>query len=223
MVEGTYPKLLATNKIPNHYYAAVSLSGPQRTVFLHSYSSFAEWAESQGSSRTNPALAASLERANAADGDLLSSKDYSVWVYREDLSLNSGFRVGTRFEELTQFFIRPGHNKEWEELVKLVTEGYRKGVPTAHWGTYEMTYGTPGGVFLVIITHKSAAELDNAEAEDKQFVEAMGADGMKKLNELEAACVESRQTNLFAIDPKMSYPTEMMMKSDPDFWQSAKK
>ena len=223
MVEGTYPKLLAANKIPNHYYAAVSLSGPQRTVFLHSYSSFAEWAASQGSSGANPALAASLERANAADGDLLASKDYSVWVYREDLSLNSGFRVGTRIEEFSQFFIRPGHDKEWEELVKLVTEGYQKGVPAAHWGTYEMAYGTPGGVFLVIITHKSAAELDNAEADSKQFKEAMGADGMKKLGELEAACVESRQTNLFAIDPKMSYPTEMMMKADPDFWQPAKK
>jgi hypothetical protein len=46
---------------------------------------------------------------------------------------------------------------------------------------------------------------------------------MKKLDELEAACVESRQTNLFVIDPKMSYPPEAWVKADPDFWMPAKK
>jgi hypothetical protein len=222
LVEGAYPKLLAASKIPNHYYAVVSLSGPPRTLFLHGYSSFAQWAAGRTDTIDNTALGANLDRTNAADGDLLSTKDYSVWTYREDLSLNSGFRVGTRVEEISQFFIRPGHTREWEDLVKLVTEGYKKGVPTAHWGTYEQAYGSPGGAFLVIVTHKSAAELDAAEAESKQFAEAIGADGMKRLDELEAACVESRQTNLFVIDPKMSYPNEMMMKADPDFWKPAK-
>jgi hypothetical protein len=46
---------------------------------------------------------------------------------------------------------------------------------------------------------------------------------MKKMAELEAACVESRQTNLFFIDPKMSYPPEAFVKADPDFWTPAKK
>ena len=79
-------------------------------------------------------------------------------------------------------------------------------------------YGTTGGVFLVITTIKAATELDAEEAQDKQFEEAMGTDGMKKMQELEAACVESRQTNLFVIDPKMSYPPEAWVKADPDFW-----
>jgi hypothetical protein len=222
-VEGAYPNALAAGKVPNHYYAAVSLSGPSRALFFHSYSSFADMAAAQKAATSDSTLSATLDRTNSADADLLSSKDYSVWVKRDDLSLNPGFRVGSRYEEITQFVVRPGHYTEWEELVKMVIAGYKKGVPGAHWGTYDEAYGTTGGVFLVITTIKAATELDAEEAQDKQFEEAMGTDGMKKMQELEAACVESRQTNLFVIDPKMSYPPEAWVKADPDFWTAGKK
>jgi hypothetical protein len=223
MVESAYPRALAASKISNHYYALVSMSGPPRVLFFHGYASFADWAASNRNPTTDSSLSATLDRTNAADGDLLSSKDYSVWTKRDDLSLDPGFRVGARYQEVLQFVIRPGHYKEWEELVKLVVDGYKKGVPGAHFGTYEEAYGSPGGAFLVLITVKSAADLDAEEGQGKQFEEALGAEGMKKMAELEAACVESRQTNLFFIDPKMSYPPEAFVKADPDFWTPAKK
>jgi hypothetical protein len=47
----------------------------------------------------------------------------------------------------------------------------------------------------------------------------MGPDGMKKLSELSAACIESSQTNLFQFNPKMSYPPEEWIKADPGFWK----
>ncbi len=222
MVEGAYPRALAAGKIPNRYYALVSLSGPPRALFFHGYSSFADMAAEGRGASSDSTLSATLDRTNAADGDLLSSKDYSVWVKRDDLSLDPGFRVGARYEEISQFKIRPGHYKEFEELVKLVTDGYKKGVPGAHWGTYEQAYGTSGTAFLVITTIKSATELDAEEAQGKQFEEALGADGMKRMQELEASCVESRQTNLFFIDPKMSYPPEAFVKAEPDFWTAKK-
>ena len=223
MVEAAYPRALAASKIPSYYYALTSLSGPPRALFFHGYSSFAEWAEDHKSAVSDSTLSAAIDRADVADGDLLSAKDYSVWTKRDDLSLNPGFRVGARVEEIYQYIIRPGHSQEWEELVKLVQDGYKKGVPGAHWGVYEEAYGSPGGGFLILITRKSAAELDAGEGEEKQFVEAMGAEGLKKLDELEAACVESRQRNLFVIDPKMSYPPEAMVKADPDFWKPSSK
>ena len=193
------------------------------TLTAKGRAAFADMAAEQKAATSDSTLSATLDSTNSADADLLSSKDYSVWVKRDDLSLNQGFRVGTRYEEITQFVVRPGHHQEWEELVKMVIDGYKKGVPGAHWGTYEEAYGTTGGVYLVITTIKAATELDAEEAQDKQFVEAMGTDGMKKMQELEAACVESRQTNLFVIDPKMSYPPEAWVKADPDFWTAGKK
>ncbi len=221
IVEGAYPQALAAGKVPGHYFAAVSLSGPPRVLFFHGYESYAEWASERQSSMANPAVSAALARANAADGDLLSSKDYSVWAKRDDLSLDPGFRVGTRVEVIFQYLVRPGHAQEFEELCKLYIDGY-KGVQGMHWATYEETYGSPGNAFLVIITHKAAAELDAEEENDKKFAETLGAEGLKKLAALEASCLESKQVNLFFIDPKMSYPSEMMMKAEPEFWKVAK-
>ena len=217
-VEGAYPAALAKGKLPNHYYALVSLSGPPRALFLHGYNSYAEWAQSNGAATSDPALAATLARTNAADGDLLSSKDYTVWAKRDDLSLNPGFRVGARVEVIIQYLVRPGHAQEFEDLVKLYTDGY-KGVPGMHWGAYEETYGSPGNAFLVIITHKSPAELDQEDDNDKKFADALGPEGLKKLALLEASCLESKHADLFRIDPKMSDPTEGMLKADPEFWQ----
>jgi hypothetical protein len=216
-VEGAYPKALAAGKVPNHYYAAVSLSGPPRVLFFHGYDSYAEWADQRQG--TDPALASTLARTTAADGDLLSSKDYSVWAKRDDLSLNPGFRVGARVEVIIQYRVRPGHAEEFENLVKLYTQGY-EGVAGMHWGTYEEIYGSPGNTFLVIITHKAAAELDAEDENDKKFADALGAEGLKKLAALEASCLESKQADLFFIDPKMSYPNEKMLKADPEFWKS---
>jgi len=217
-VEGAYPRALAAAKSPNHYFAAVSLSGPPRVFFFHGYDSYAEWAQGSTGATTDPTVAATLAHTTAADGDLLSSKDYTVWVKRDDLSLDPGFRVGARVEVIIQYLVRPGHGQEFEDMVKLYTDGY-KGVSGMHWGTYEETYGSPGNAFLVIITHKSAAELDAEDDNDKKFVENLGPEGLKKLALLEASCLESKQTDLFSIDPKMSYPTERMLKADPEFWK----
>ena len=143
-----------------------------------------------------------------------------MWAKRDDLSLNPGFRVGARVEVIIQYRVRPGHAEEFEDLVKLYTQGYQ-GVSGMHWGTYEEIYGSPGNTFLVIITHKAAAELDAEDENDKKFADALGADGLKKLAALEASCLESKQADLFFIDPKMSYPNEKMLKADPEFWKSS--
>ena len=67
---------------------------------------------------------------------------------------------------------------------------------------------------------KSASEIDTNFASGKKFTDVMGEEGMKKMAELEASCVESEQTNLFKIDPKMSYPTDEMVQADPGFWKT---
>jgi hypothetical protein len=50
-------------------------------------------------------------------------------------------------------------------------------------------------------------------------MDAMGAEGMKKLGEQAAAAIESSQTNLFLFNPKLSYVGDDWKKADP-FWQT---
>ena len=77
-------------------------------------------------------LSAALDRASIADGDLLTEFNQSVWMRRDDLSFNTGNLQGARFMEIITFVVRPGHMHEWEELVKLVIGGYKKGLPDAN-------------------------------------------------------------------------------------------
>jgi hypothetical protein len=115
--------------------------------------------------------------------------------------------------------VRPGHDKEWTEAVKIVKAGYEKAVPGAHWGMFEQIYGGDGGTYLLLTSHKSLAEIDQAFAEYKQFEAALGEEGMKKLDELSAASVESSQQQLFAFNPHMSYVKDEWIKADPGFWK----
>lgn len=134
MAEAAYVRAAEASKNSPHYLALSSLSGPSRTLFTYSYPSFEAMEKQHFAEMADSTYSAAIDRASAADGDLLSATDSSVWMMRDDLSLNQGFRTGAHLEEITQFAVRPGHQQEWDQLVKLVIEGYKKGVPESIGG-----------------------------------------------------------------------------------------
>ena len=217
--ESAFVQAFAHAKWPTHYLAVDSLSGKPRALFLVGYDSFEAWEKDNQAEQKNATLAAALERAAVADGELLSEVDGGQFVYREDYSLRAGVDIPhMRYFEISLFHVRPGHRKDWDTAIKLVMAAYEK-IPDVHWATYEAMYGQDGGTYLVFTPMKSAAEIDRGFAQSKEFMAAMGEEGMKKLSELESAAVESSQTNLFQFNPRMSYASDDWVKADPDFWK----
>jgi hypothetical protein len=218
--EAAYMRAAASGKAPFHYTALVSTSGPNRALFLSAYPTM-EAVEAEHK-QMSTALQTSLDRTMVADGDQLSEQDSSVWIVDPDLSQNTnGPRVGSRYMVIREFVIKPGHTGEWERTVKMVMDGYKKADTGAHWTTYRMVFGNSDGPTYVILTSmKSMNELDAMFDSDPKFAEAMGADGLKQLDELEASCVEKEHMNFFVIDPKMSIPTDDQLKAEPDFWRA---
>jgi hypothetical protein len=125
-----------------------------------------------------------------------------------------------RYMELTVYRVKPGHRKEWNELVKMYKDGMAK-VPEAHWAVFESAFGPDSDEYLVVTPIKSLADIDQEGMDSKQFVTSMGEDGMKKLSDLTAACVEGSQSQLMRFNPKMSYPNDAWIKEDP-FWSPKK-
>lgn len=208
-------------KWPTHYFGMDSMSGPSRALFFIGYPSFAAWEKDNQAQEKNAVLSAAIDRAELADGDLLTSFDQGVFVYREGMSLRAAVDIAhMRYFEASLFEIRPGHEHEWEELVKMYKEGFEKAIPEAKWATFESAYSVGSGPrYLVLNPMKSLAEVDQMYADQKKFADAMGEDGMKKLGELATSCIASEQTNLFHFNPKMSYPQDEWIKADPDFWK----
>ena len=217
--ESAFVQAVTRAKWPTHYLAVESLSGPSRALFLTGYDSFAAWEKDTLATQKNATLSAALDRAYAADGELLSETDGVALAFREEYSLRPEVDIAhMRYFEISRFQVKQGHDKDWDEIVKLVTAAYKK-IPDAHWATYSAVYGSPDTTYIIFNPMKSAAEIDKNFAANKDFEAAMGEEGMKKLAGLSAAAIESSQTNLFAFNPRMSYPADDWVKADPEFWK----
>jgi hypothetical protein len=217
--EAAFIQAMSAAKWPTHYLAVDSMSGKPRTLFLTAFDSFEAMEKDAKAFEKNAALAAAMDHAGAVDGELLSDTDSSDLAYREDLSLRGGTDIPhMRYFEISLFHVKPGHDKDWEALVKMYQTAFEK-IPDVHWATYEAVYGQPDGTFIIFNPMKSASEIDRGFAQGKAFEAAMGEEGMKKLRELTAATIESSQTNLFSFNPRMSYIDESWIKADPEFWK----
>ena len=207
-------------KYPTHYFAVNSMSGSSRALYMFGFDSFAAVQKDNEMTSANETLAAAYDKAEVADGDLLSGIDDSYWVYNAELSYHAKRDPGRlRYLEISSYHVKPGHNGEWEEIVKMVQAAYDKAGTSAHWAIYDLTFGGEGGMHLVLTGRHSLDEIDQGFAEDKKFGEAIGEEGMKKLEALEASSIDSSSHQLMAVNPRQSYPDDDWVKADPTFWK----
>jgi hypothetical protein len=216
--ESAFVQAFRQAKWPTHYFAVTSLSGKPRALFLTGYDSFAAWEKDNQATEKNTAFSQALDRAAVADGELLSEVTQGTFVYRENYSLRAGVDIShMRYFEISAYHVKPGHDKDWDDGMRLVMAAYEK-IPDIHWACFQAVYGAPEGTYLFFTPLKSLAETDQLPAQEKQFAAAMGDEGMKKLRDLSAAAIESSETQLFQFAPKMSYPPDAWVKADPEFW-----
>lgn len=217
--ESAFVSAFKAAKWPQHYLALDAQTGNPRSLFLIGYDSFAALEKDVQATQKNTVLSAALDRATAADGELLSSYETTTFVYREDQSYHANLSLAPmRLFEITRFHVRPGRDKEWQDIVKLYLDNFPKAVPDAHWAVFQEAYGQGGNVYLVFNPMKSLAEVDSGMGDEKKFAAVVGEDGMKRLAELEAAAVDEVQTNIFNFNPRMSYAPDEWIKADPAFW-----
>jgi hypothetical protein len=217
--ESKFVSAMAAAKWPTHYFALSSLSGKSRALYLTGYPSFKAWEDDFLAMMKNKPFSAELDKDAVADGELLDSMDQLVFTYDEETSYRpSATLAPARLFEITAFHIKPGHDHQWHELAKLVIDAHKKANTSAHWATYQIAYGGDNE-YAVFSDDKSMADIDTGYAEDKQFRDAIGEDGMKKLDQLVSDCIESSDSELFAINPAQSYPPDEWVKAAPDFWK----
>ncbi|HVJ09483.1 MAG TPA: hypothetical protein VM554_13980 [Acidisarcina sp.] len=217
--ESAFVQAFSAANWQQHYFGMDALSGKARSLFLVGYPSFEEYQKDIDATRKNPTLSAALDSASVADGDLLDTFENSIYAFREDLSLRAPVKIeDMRYMDISVFQIRPGHRKDWETLSKLYVKAFEK-MPDAHWATFEKMYGTgSGGRYIAVSPMKSLAEVDASMKDQEKFASVVSAEDMQKIRELTASTIESVESHLFAINPKISYPPDSWVKGAPDFW-----
>jgi len=219
--EAAFVTLMNKSKLQGHYIALNSMTGKSRALYITRYPSFEAWENDNKTLDKNASFAADLDRAEAADGELLEGMDSAVLTYSESLSFHPRPDFShARYYELTVFRVRLGHEKEWREVTKMYKDACEKAGLDEHWGMYAMRYGGEGGTYLALTHRDSLTEIDKGMANGKKFVEALGGeDASQKLDELFGQAIESVRTELFSINPKQSYVDEATISADPDFWK----
>ncbi len=213
--ESAFVQAMSNAKSPVHYFAADSMSGPSRSLFFMGFDSYGDWQKSLEPLMQDPAF----DSASQADGKLLKNFATVVFRYQPDRSANPDVDLAQmHFMEITVITIKPGHDEEWQQLAKLHDQAYGK-VPGMHYAMWKEVLGNDsGGEYIVTQPMRSLAEMDAMHVAAGKAWAAVSADQKKKMRDLEAACFVSIHSNLYALNPKMSYVPDRWKTASPDFW-----
>jgi hypothetical protein len=217
--EGAFVQAMVKAKFPIHYTAYNSLTGQPRAIYLSAFDSLDEM-DKASKVLEAPAIAPEYERVNVADGELLENSKSLIFESVPELSFHSK-KPGpeNRFLQAQVLLIRPGHAKEFEDLVKMVTAAYEKVGSSAHWGAYHLRFGDQIGSYVLLTAANSMADFDQIFGETPKYMASLSDDDKKKMNELRAAAIESGHYELYSINPLQSYVDEDWIKADPKFWK----
>ncbi len=219
-VEAGWPRAFANANWPTHYLAMTSITGPSEAWFSTGYDSFAAWETDTRNIDKNAALKKELDQLEARDGELRSGGRSLVAAFREDLSNQPNFDITKmRYFRVITFRLKPGHDAQFPEAVKMVKAGYEKANLKQSWATYQVYSGMVTPSFLVFIPMKSLDEVDTAFGHAKTLQEAQGEDNAKKLQTIAADAYNAVESNIFAFSPKMSYVSKDWAAGDPEFWK----
>lgn len=219
-VETGWPRAFARANWPTHYLAMTSLTGPSEAWFMTGYDSFAAWEADSRAIDKNPGLKKELDQLEAKDGELRSGGRSVVASLREDLSNQPNVDMPKmRYFRVITIRVKPGHEAQFPDVVKILKAGYEKANLTLHWAIYQISSGMATPTFLVFIPMKSLDEVDAAASRSKTLQEAEGEENVKKLQTIAADAYVSVESNIFAFNPKMSYPSKEWAAGDPEFWK----
>jgi hypothetical protein len=218
--ESAFVQAMTRAKFPVYYEAFKSMSGKSRALYFTQYDSFADWEKANKIVAKNPTLAGDLERAGIGDGELLDEVDSVVYVRDDELSYHPHADIShARYMEIEVFEVRPGRTGEFREAAKMVKAAHDKAGDSAHWAMFQIAFGAESDTFVALSADNSMADIDTGFANGKKFADAIGEDGMKKLDHLSAEAIASWHNELFSVNPKQSYVSPDWIKAEPDFWK----
>jgi hypothetical protein len=217
--EGAFVQAMAKANFPLHYTAFNAISGRARAIYLSPFNSFEE-VEKATKIFDSPAVGSEFDRINMADGELLDEARVLIFSSDPELSYHSKTPgPKNRYMEADIVQVKPGHGKDFSDLMKLYMAAFDKAGSSDHWGAYRIEYGESLGTYVFLTVSNSEAEIDQRFAEDPKIGKALSDDDKKKIRDLRAASIETERVELYSVNPAQSYAPDDYIKADPDFWK----
>ncbi|MGB6200286.1 MAG: hypothetical protein WA871_03220 [Candidatus Acidiferrales bacterium] len=218
-VAAEYTPVAMKAKLPGTVIAMESLSGTPRAQFLFAYDSFQDMQKMEDMIEKNTALTGQFNALDAREGAYVTEVHTVIWHYRDDLSNNAANAdvPHCRYWETITFHIKPGHDEQFEGLMKTVQATYLKIGANIPWVTYESEMGA-SDTYNVFVPMKSLKEEDEGLARDKTFMDALGSEGMHKMDDVARDAYASVEDTLWEVNGKASYVPKEWLTMNPDLW-----
>jgi hypothetical protein len=217
--EGAFVQAMTRAKYPIHYVAFNSMSGKARAIYLAPFDSF-DAMQKANKVFEDPASAKEFERLNMDDGELLEETKQLIFSSVPELSYHSRADISHgHFLEARIISVRPGHGKEFADLVKMWIALADKAGSSDHWGAYRVEYGDQVGSYVFLTSDNSMADIDQSYAEESKFTAVLTDEDKAKMRELRTAAIAADRFELYSVNPAQSYPPEEFIKADPTFWK----
>lgn len=217
--EAAWVRAAMAAKEPDRYLATTTMSGPNEAVFFAGFDSYEKLGEAD-TYDNQPKVTALTGPMAEKDGDYVSEGRTEVATFNEKWSWKPNMNVSEmRYFEVETIRMRPGHDKEWEELIGLYQGAAAKMNLDEHDIFYQVHYGAPDGTVLIFTPRKALGELDAAMGTGKAFQEALGEKGREQWAKLSEETIAADTAELLEFSPEMSYPPDEWIKSDPSYWK----
>jgi hypothetical protein len=217
--ESGWPAAYTKASYPTTYLGMNAVTGVNEAWFLVGFPSFDAVVKDQARSDADASLTAELRRLSAGESDFVENTRTNIASYVPGVSYKPNVDLSKmRYFEVLTYAMKPGHENDFVKAAGLVRDGYTKAGLDNPWAIYRAVSGTPTGTFYVFLPFRSLATFDKGPSDDEAMGRALGPDQMNALNKLVLDGVANYQSQIFALNPKMSYVSKEMKAADA-FWR----
>jgi hypothetical protein len=204
------------------YLAMSTLTGPSEAWYIVSFPSYEALETESDAIAKDTTLSAELERLDEVDSAFRTGGRTMVAEYKPELSYRArGDISGVHYVEVTIIRVRPGHNREYQDLATLSKKAHEQANVDEHFAVYEIESGMPIGTYIVFAGLNSLAQLDT-DTHTQAYRDAVGDEGRARMQKLIADSLISADRMVFQFSPRMSNPPAWLAKGDPEFWSVPK-
>ena len=206
--------------VPSSWIDLQSVTGPRQVLFFDPYDSFEQLEQSSVGWGQVYAAHPDLARMQEDIDALLKSEDTTIAVRRDDLGylLDHIDLSETRFMRVVEVHLLPGHEDDFVEASKILSDAYQKVGEDTPWVVYQVKFGMESPVFLVFMPMPALKQNDDILSWDEDLRKAEGEEGVRRLEQIAREGYVSTKSNLYAVSAEMSHVSKEVAAGNPGFW-----
>jgi hypothetical protein len=202
--------------IPYSWLDLQSLTGPREVLALNPFDSFDQLEQSIAGWNQIYAAHADLARLREQQEELVTSEDTVIAIRRDDL----GYRVSdidfaaARFMRVIDVHVLPGHESDFTEGAKILSDAYEKTRVNTPWAVYQVKMGMQSSNFLVLMPMAFLKQNDDLILSEEDMQNAEGEESAKRMEQIVRDAYAGTTNNLYVVSNETSHWAKDLTPSD---------